>query len=307
MNGSSLRQFLLLAALPPWCETWTESMPQIRRLRKRKPRATVQSTISRTTSPAIDAAVAVKARLGSFLARWTVYAVCVFLAALVMLVFGQVGDHKFIDLGDKTTVYRNPLVTSVLKTGPILHVFRHTKVDYDAGGFYSPLDDGLPTWLSGRSATSWMTGPRATTPPREHGAAWSHDHPSFPGIAPGYRRHLAQRFCRGAVCHPSAAGGISVVGRPARRFAVRSFLRPPRLALTSAMFTGHGRCGATGWYCALFILPGLFSQPAMGAPFPLVLLLLDYWPLGLATRSPVFANATGPGRQDFSPRSFCGW
>ncbi len=46
--------------------------------------------------------------------RWTVFAVCVFLAAAVWLAFGQAVHYRFINFDDGTYVYENPLVSGGL-------------------------------------------------------------------------------------------------------------------------------------------------------------------------------------------------
>jgi protein O-mannosyl-transferase len=58
--------------------------------------------------------------------RWMVGAVCVFLAALVWLVFAQTLRHDFINLDDGAYVYKNPHVFRGLTTEGILWAFTHS-------------------------------------------------------------------------------------------------------------------------------------------------------------------------------------
>ncbi|HWB60020.1 MAG TPA: hypothetical protein VG733_11045, partial [Chthoniobacteraceae bacterium] len=110
-------------------------MPQIRRIRKRKLR---QPAHLEEELPVIDP-VAVKAQLNSFLARWTIAAIYVLIIGAVTLVYGQVIEHKFIDLGDKAAVYGNPLVTSGLNSSAVMRVLNPFRIDYLNAGFYSPI------------------------------------------------------------------------------------------------------------------------------------------------------------------------
>jgi tetratricopeptide (TPR) repeat protein len=58
--------------------------------------------------------------------RWVVVAVCVFLAAVVWLVFGQTLRHDFVNLDDGAYVYKNPQVSRGLTTEGIIWAFTHS-------------------------------------------------------------------------------------------------------------------------------------------------------------------------------------
>jgi lipopolysaccharide biosynthesis regulator YciM len=70
--------------------------------------------------------------------RWVVVAVCVFLAAVVWLVFGQTLRHDFVNLDDGAYVYKNPQVSRGLTTEGIIWAFTHSHASN-----WHPL-----TWIS---------------------------------------------------------------------------------------------------------------------------------------------------------------
>jgi tetratricopeptide (TPR) repeat protein len=70
--------------------------------------------------------------------RWLVLAVCIFLAAVVWLVFGQTLQHDFVNLDDGAYVYKNPQVSRGLTTEGIIWAFTHSHASN-----WHPL-----TWIS---------------------------------------------------------------------------------------------------------------------------------------------------------------
>ena len=56
--------------------------------------------------------------------RWLVLGVCVFLAGLVWVVFGQTLHHEFVNFDDDTYVYENPEVARGLTLQGIAWAFR---------------------------------------------------------------------------------------------------------------------------------------------------------------------------------------
>jgi tetratricopeptide (TPR) repeat protein len=58
--------------------------------------------------------------------RWIVLAVCLGLAALVWIVFGQTLRHDFVNLDDGAYVYKNPQVSRGLTTEGIIWAFTHS-------------------------------------------------------------------------------------------------------------------------------------------------------------------------------------
>jgi tetratricopeptide (TPR) repeat protein len=57
--------------------------------------------------------------------RWVVAGICLFLAIITWLVFGQTLHHKFINYDDDVYVYRNPEVTSGLTLKGLFWAFTH--------------------------------------------------------------------------------------------------------------------------------------------------------------------------------------
>lgn len=265
-------------------------MPQIRRIRKRKPKLPRHLD---DDLPVIDAA-AVKAQLSSLVARWTVYGICLGLVFAVAFVYLQVVSHSFIALGDKAWVYGNPLVTSGLNPGAIARVFNPLKVDHDTCGFYSPLTmvSHMVDWVFSNQLDDKAAGNHHLVNMLLHGISV-------------ILLFLTLRLVTGAIWRSAFVAGL---------FAIHP-LQVESVAWVSQR--GDVLCGlffilAIGAYIRyvyrpwsvvrygtvlLFFALGLLSQPAMVA-FPIVLLLLDYWPLSRYSQ-PVSANARGPFRQDF--------
>ncbi len=67
--------------------------------------------------------------------RWLVPGVCVFLAAIVWVVFGQTLHHEFVNYDDNIHVYDNPAVKSGLTLKSISWAFQFSQKDY-----WHPLD-----------------------------------------------------------------------------------------------------------------------------------------------------------------------
>jgi hypothetical protein len=57
--------------------------------------------------------------------RWTVLGVCIFLAAIVWVVFGQTLRYGFVNFDDSDYVYRNPVVQKGLTLKGIVWAFTH--------------------------------------------------------------------------------------------------------------------------------------------------------------------------------------
>jgi tetratricopeptide (TPR) repeat protein len=57
--------------------------------------------------------------------HWTVFGVCIFLAVVIWLVFGQTVGHEFINFDDDVYVYENPEVAHGLTLNGIVRAFSH--------------------------------------------------------------------------------------------------------------------------------------------------------------------------------------
>ena len=57
--------------------------------------------------------------------HWLVLGVCIFLAAVIWVVFGQTLGHEFVRLDDQVYVYENPVVTHGLNLKGVEWAFTH--------------------------------------------------------------------------------------------------------------------------------------------------------------------------------------
>ena len=62
--------------------------------------------------------------------RWLVSGVCIFLAAIIWLVFGQTLGHEFVNYDDELYVYDNPAVKSGLTLKSISWALTFSHPDY---------------------------------------------------------------------------------------------------------------------------------------------------------------------------------
>ncbi|HEY3760453.1 MAG TPA: tetratricopeptide repeat protein [Verrucomicrobiae bacterium] len=61
--------------------------------------------------------------------RWAVLAVCIFLAVIILAVYGQTLRYEFVNYDDNVYVYGNPAVTNGLTPKGISTAFRHGELD----------------------------------------------------------------------------------------------------------------------------------------------------------------------------------
>ena len=157
---------------------------------------------------------------------FVVVGVCIFLAIIVWLVFGQTLGHEFLNYDDDAYVYQNPYVI--------------------AGAYAQRNFVGIHLCgdrpLASRDVVLTHAGLPSLGPP---GWRTSSDqcassccgrHPSVSRLEANDRRALAERLCRRALCHPSAAGGVGGVDCGAQRCFEWSFLHgdDPRLCALCA-------------------------------------------------------------------------
>ena len=127
--------------------------------------------------------------------RWWFPAVCIFLAAIIWLVFGQTLGHEFVNYDDNQYVYENPVVQKGLTWEASLGVHsRHI-------GHWHPL-----TWLSHMldcQLYGLQPGGHHLTNVLLHAA---NGDPAVSGAAADDGAFLwRERVCGGGVCHPSLA------------------------------------------------------------------------------------------------------
>jgi tetratricopeptide (TPR) repeat protein len=198
--------------------------------------------------------------------RWLVSGVCLFLAAIVWVVFGQILGHEFVNYDDDFYVYENPEVAQGLTLQGILRAFTHVHCSN-----WHPL-----TWISHMLDCQ------------------------FYGLNPG-GHHLTN-----ILLHTATAILLFLVLRRMTGFLWRS-------AFVAAVFAVHPlRVESVAWVAERKdVLSGLFFMLTIGAyaryarrpwsparyglvvflftlglmckpmlvTLPLVLLLLDFWPL----------------------------
>ena len=230
--------------------------------------------------------------MDGIIARWTVSAICVFLVAALLLVYGQVINHRFIDLGDSLCVTANPLVTSGLKPGGIFHAFWGAASNET--GFYTPF-----------TTISHMVNWQFYNQFDEKSAFGHHLMNGLLHGAAVILLFLTLRLITGAIwrsafvaalfaVHPIQVESVSWV---AQRGDVMGGLF---LILAIGAYVRYVyRPWSLARYLTVMALfaAGLMSSPALVA-FPFVLLLLDYWPLGRYSQ-PVYVSDDGPAQQDF--------
>jgi protein O-mannosyl-transferase len=247
--------------------------------------------------------------------RWIVLAICIFLAAIIWIVFGQAMRHGFVNFDDDVYVYKNGMVSQGLTSTSIAWAF--TQVH---SSNWHPL-----TWLSHMLDCQWYglnpSGHHLTniilhtataillflllrkmltfaTPPlpsplfhKRHGGegAVACEHATVPsphdaGVERGPGRGAAL-WCSAFVAavfaiHPLRVESVAWI---AERKDVLSGLF---FVLTLISYTSYAthKTYKTYLLTLLFFAFGLMSKPML-VTVPFVLLLLDYWPLGRVSRA----------------------
>ena len=199
--------------------------------------------------------------------RWMVPGVCIFLAAITFVVFGQTLRYEFINFDDDVYVYDNAQICQRLSLSGIEWAFGHS-VEFN----WHPLT--MLSYMLDYQLYGLKAGGYHFT---QCLAAWCGGHPAVPGVAKDDGRPLAECFCGGAVCDSSVAGGIGGVGGGTQGRVEWGVFHADSL-------------GAYVWYVrdprrwfrylavVFFFALGLMSKPIL-VTLPFVLLLLDYWPL----------------------------
>ena len=225
--------------------------------------------------------------------RWLVSGICLFLAAIVWLVFGQTLGHEFVTYDDDFYVYENPEVARGLSLQGIVWAFTHvhcsnwhplTWVSHmldcqlyglNAGGHHLTnvllhTATVILLFLVLRRMTGFLwrsafvAGVFAIHPLRVESVAWVAERKDvlsglfFMLTLWAYTRYVASG-------QPSPGFGTAGKWQVTRGDSTPSPVpRPPSL-----------------FYCLvlLFFALGLLCKPML-VTLPFVLLLLDYWPLG---------------------------
>ena len=227
--------------------------------------------------------------------RWTVPGVCIFLAAIIWVVFGQTLGHEFVNYDDDFYVYENPAVTRGLTLQGIIWAFTHvhcsnwhplTWVSHMLDCQFYGLSPGghhltnillhtataILLFLILRQMTgalwrsAFVAAVFAIHPLRVESVAWVAERKDvlsglFFMLTIGAYVRYAQRRSR---VEPSSLRSAASGSREPRAQAVSAL--DPRLSALD--------------YCLvlLFFALGLMCKPML-VTLPLVLVLLDYWPL----------------------------
>lgn len=213
--------------------------------------------------------------------RWLVFGVCVFLAAITWLVFGQTRNFQFINFDDNEYVFKNAQVARGLTMEGIVWAFTHV---YAAN--WHPL-----TWLS-HMLDSQLYGLN----PGGHHLSNVFLHGATAILLFLVLRNMTEALWRSAfvaavfAIHPLRVESVAWV---AERKDVLSGLF---FVLTIGAYIRYARQPSGQRYAMVMLLfaLGLMCKPML-VTLPLVLLALDYWPLnrlvpsGYGTR-----NVPGP-------------
>jgi tetratricopeptide (TPR) repeat protein len=198
--------------------------------------------------------------------RWIVPGICLLLAAIVWLVFGQTVHHQFINLDDPPYVYKNPQVSRGLTGEGIVWAFTHSH-----SSNWHPL-----TWLSHMVDAQFYglnAGGHHLTNVLLHAAN-------------AVLLFLVIRQMTGALWRSAFLAALFAI-HPLRVESVAWVSE--RKDLLSGLFfllsiwayvryvRGQNSRGRYGLVLLFFAL-GLMCKPML-VTLPLVLLLLDYWPL----------------------------
>jgi len=198
-------------------------------------------------------------------ARRQVFGVCFFLVAITWLVFGQTIRYDFVNYDDNDYVYANPAITSGLTLHGITHAFsgRHARNWHPLTTLSHMLDCQL--WgvrAGGHHFTNVVLHTIAVVLlflvlKQMTGAIWQ-------------SAFVAALFA----IHPLRVESVAWISERKDVLSAVFFM------LTLGAYARYARFPSFGRYLTMSILfaLGLMSKPML-VTVPLVLLLLDYWPL----------------------------
>jgi protein O-mannosyl-transferase len=197
--------------------------------------------------------------------RWIVGGTCLFLAAMVWLVFGQTIHHQFINLDDGAYVYKNPQVFRGLTSEGIIWAFTQSHA-----ANWHPL-----TWLS-HMLDCQLYGLN----PGGHHLTNILLHAANAILLFLVFRQMTGSLWRSAfvaavfAIHPLRVESVAWVSERKDLLSGLFFL------LSCWAYVGYVRNRSRARYGALllFFTLGLLCKPML-VTLPAVLLLLDYWPL----------------------------
>lgn len=197
--------------------------------------------------------------------RWLILAICIFLAAIVWLVFGQTFHFDFINFDDGPYVVRNPQVNRGLTSEGVAWAFTH----FHSGNWH-PL-----TWLS-HMLDCQLFGLNA---------GWHHLMNVILHGVTSILLFLVLREMTGFLWRSVFVAAIFAI-HPLRVESVawvaerKDILSGLFFVLILGAYVRYARRPCAPRYAAVFFLfaVGLMAKPML-VTLPLILLLLDYWPL----------------------------
>ena len=197
--------------------------------------------------------------------RWIVPGLCLFLATLVWLVFGQTIHHQFINLDDGAYVFKNPQVSRGLTSEGIIWAFTQSHA-----ANWHPL-----TWLS-HMVDCQLYG----LSPGGHHLTNVLLHAANAILLFLVLRQMTGSLWRSAfvaalfAIHPLRVESVAWVSERKDLLSGLFFLLSIWAYVRYARNRSRARYGAL----LLFFTLGLMCKPML-VTLPAVLLLLDYWPL----------------------------
>src|SRR5438105_8970661 len=203
---------------------------------------------------------------------WLILGVCVFLIAITWLVFGQTLGHEFVNFDDHVYVYEDPVVTGGLTLPGIVAAFTHSHarnwhplttishmLDCQLFGLNAGGHHFMNVFLHTIAVVSlFLVLRQMTGGPSRTGSLW----PSA---------FVAALFA----IHPLHVESVAWTSER------KDVLSGVFFMLTLSAYVRYARQPSPARYIMMTILfaLGLMSKPML-VTLPLVLLVLDYWPLG---------------------------
>ena len=197
---------------------------------------------------------------------WVVFGVCICLALLTWAVFGQTLRHDFVNYDDPSYVYQNTRITSGFSLPNIVWAFTHIH-----------SENWHPLTTITHMLDSQLYGLKA---------GWHHfTNVLFHTVAVVLLFFALQRMT-GAIWRSAFVAAVFAI-HPLHVESVawiaerKDVLSGVFFMLTLLVYFHYTRAPSIGRYLilALVVALGLMSKPML-VTLPLVLLLLDYWPLG---------------------------
>ena len=216
--------------------------------------------------------------------RWLVVAICLFLAAIIWLVFGQTFHFEFINFDDGPYIIKNSQVNRGLTSGGFVWAFTH----FHSGNWH-PL-----TWLS-HMLDCQLFGMEA---------GWHHLTNVALHAATAILLFFVLWRMTGFTWRSAFVAAIFAI-HPLRVESVawvaerKDILSGLFFVLTLGAYVRYARRPSTTRYGGVLLLfaLGLMAKPML-ITLPFILLLLDYWPLNrLAPSGPVRdSSSISPGK-----------